>query len=228
MESVLHAEPRTVPAPEHTRTLNPLGVRGIDHIEFYVDNANAWADYYVKRYGMYLRAIGKPETGLSNRISHVVGQGRVVFVFTQAEGEGAIADEIRAHFAKHGCGVRDVAFRVRDAKVALENAFAAGARQARALSGSDGYRSSAIHVYGDTIHSFIERGSHGSFAPGYENVVGGIEDGDISFAMFDHVVANVENMNEWVEFYARVFGFDQTAHFDINTGRSALMSKVVG
>jgi len=35
-------------------------------------------------------------------------------------------------------------------------------------------------------------------------------------------------MEEWVEFYERVFGFDETAHFDINTGRSALMSKVVG
>ena len=40
-------------------------------------------------------------------------------------------------------------------------------------------------------------------------------------AMIDHVVANVEHMDEWVDFYARVFGFDQTAHFDINTGRSA-------
>ncbi|MEL7375257.1 MAG: VOC family protein, partial [Pseudomonadota bacterium] len=41
-------------------------------------------------------------------------------------------------------------------------------------------------------------------------------------------MANVEDMNEWVDFYARVFGFDETRHFDINTGKSALMSKVVG
>ena len=214
---------------ESVRTNNPLGVRGVDHIEFYVDDAKTWADYYVKRYGMYRRAIGRPESGLPGRISHVVGQGRVIFVFSQAEGSGPIADEIRAHFAKHGCGVKDVAFRVGDAQAALDGAVKAGAREARPLTqGNADYRSAAIHVYGDTIHSFIERGHHGKFAPGYENVADGIEDGEINFAMIDHIVANVENMNEWVEFYARVFGFDQTAHFDINTGRSALMSKVVG
>ncbi len=226
---MLHAEPRTAPAPEHARHVNPLGVRGIDHIEFYVDDAKTWADYYAVRYGMYRRAVGRPETGLAGRISHVVGQGRVVFVFTQATGSGPAADEIRAHFAKHGCGVKDVAFRVADAQAALDAAVKAGARVATPVSPGNGvYRASAIHVYGDTIHSFIERGPHGKFAPGYENVVGEIEDGEINFAMIDHVVANVENMDEWVAFYARVFGFDQTAHFDINTGRSALMSKVVG
>jgi 4-hydroxyphenylpyruvate dioxygenase len=222
--TVLHAEPETVSIHHH----NPLGVRGIDHIEFHVDDAKTWADYYVKHYGMYRRAVGRPESGLAGRISHVVGQGRVVFAFTQAESSGPIADGIRAHFSKHNCGVKDVAFRVRDAQAALENAVKAGAHVARPLTaGHDDYRSAAIHVYGDTIHSFIERGQHGTFAPGYENVADGIEDGEINFAMIDHVVANVEKMDEWVEFYARVFGFDQTAHFDINTGRSALMSKVV-
>jgi 4-hydroxyphenylpyruvate dioxygenase len=34
-------------------------------------------------------------------------------------------------------------------------------------------------------------------------------------------------MDEWVQFYEKVFGFDLFMHFDINTGRSALMSKVV-
>ncbi len=70
--------------------------------------------------------------------------------------------------------------------------------------------------------------SQGVFAPGYENVAGGIEFSDIHIMMIDHVVANVEVMDEWVDYYGRVFGFRQTAHFDINTGRSSLMSKVVG
>ena len=60
------------------------------------------------------------------------------------------------------------------------------------------------------------------------NVPGGIEEGDIHFAMIDHVVANVEHMDEWVDYYDRIFGFEPIMHFDINTGRSALMSKVVG
>jgi 4-hydroxyphenylpyruvate dioxygenase len=48
----------------------------------------------------------------------------------------------------------------------------------------------------------------------------------------DHVVGNVElgKMDEWVEFYERVLGFSQLAHFTdeaISTDYSALMSKVV-
>ena len=46
-------------------------------------------------------------------------------------------------------------------------------------------------------------------------------------AMIDHVVANVEHMEEWVKYYEDIFGFDLFMHFDINTGRSALMSKVM-
>ncbi len=59
-------------------------------------------------------------------------------------------------------------------------------------------------------------------------MAGGIEFSNIHIMMIDHVVANVEVMDEWVDYYARVFGFDETAHFDIDTGRSSLMSKVVG
>ena len=216
----------------HRVAHNPLGLRGIDHIEFYVDDAQTWAQYYVARFGLYLRAIGRPETGLANRISYVVGQGRVVFVFTQPHGEGPVADAIREHLSVHGCGVKDVAFRVKDARWALVTAARAGAGIASDLSESSAagqidYRAGAIQVYGDTVHSFVERHT-GRFAPGYENAASGIEDGEISFAMIDHVVANVEHMDEWVEFYERVFGFDETAHFDIKTGKSALMSKVVG
>ena len=221
-------------APEtHRVGHNPLGVHGIDHIEFFVDDAKAWAQFYTARFGMYLRAIGNPETGLEQRISYVVGQGRVIFVFTQPFGDGPLATAIREHIALHGCGVKDVAFRVKDARWAMVMAARAGAGLATdlvegRLNGEIDFRSAAIQVYGDTIHTFVERPRHGRFAPGYENAASGIEDNDISFAMIDHVVANVEHMDEWVEFYERVFGFDETAHFDINTGRSALMSKVVG
>ncbi|MBI3468870.1 MAG: 4-hydroxyphenylpyruvate dioxygenase, partial [Planctomycetes bacterium] len=50
-----------------------------------------------------------------------------------------------------------------------------------------------------------------------------------TFAIIDHMVANVANgeMDKYVEFYERVFGFKLTRHFDIRTKRSALMSKVM-
>jgi 4-hydroxyphenylpyruvate dioxygenase len=206
---------------------NPLGLRGFDHIEFYVDNADQWRDFFVQKYGMTPRAYGDNSTGLADRRAHVVGQGRVNFVVSEPQGAGAGADFIRHHLDMHGCGVRDVAFKVKDAKHALAEAQRRGAHVVRELYEDAAITDGAIAAYGDTIHSLVERRDHSVFLPGFRNVPGGIEDRDINFAMIDHVVANVEHMDEWVTYYEQVFGFDLFMHFDINTGRSALMSKVV-
>lgn len=216
------------PKADLARPNNPLGIRGIDHIEFFVEDAEKWAEYYEKGYGMYRRGYGDTSTGLKGRKAIVVGQGRVNFLFAQAEGQSSEAEVIRSFVARHGAGVKDVAFRVGDTALALKNAAANGAKIVRPLDEHEVFVGGSIAAYGDVVHTFIQRKTHTVFAPGYSNVAGGIEDGEIQFAMIDHVVANVENMDAWVDFYHRVFGFDQTAHFDINTGRSALMSKVVG
>jgi 4-hydroxyphenylpyruvate dioxygenase len=54
----------------------------------------------------------------------------------------------------------------------------------------------------------------------------------VGLAAIDHIVGNVEEgkMNEWVNFYRKVLGFEQLVSFDdkdISTEYSALMSKVV-
>ena len=54
----------------------------------------------------------------------------------------------------------------------------------------------------------------------------------VGLAAIDHIVGNVEEgkMNDWVEFYRKVLGFEQLVSFDdkdISTEYSALMSKVV-
>ncbi len=214
-------------ATEHKKR-NPLGVRGIDHIEFFVDDVDKWAHYHSETLGLCQRARGDVSTGLKGRRAVVVGQGRVNFLFAEPQGESAEANAIRAFLDKHGCGVRDVAFRVDDVAEALKHADATGCQIVRDLDKEQYFTAGSIAAYGDTLHTFIHREQQGSFAPGYENVPGGIEFSDIHIMMIDHIVANVEVMDEWVDFYARVFGFDETAHFDINTGRSALMSKVVG
>lgn len=218
----------SLPAFQAGSRHNPLGIHGIDHIEFFVNDAEQWADYHERQLGMCRRAQGEAKTGLKGRRAIVVGQGRINFLFAEPQGVGPEAEAIRQHLARHGNGVKDVAFRVRDAADAIAHAAAAGARVVRPLDEHQIFRGATIAAYGDTTHTFIERKGRGEFAPGYVNVPGGIEDSEIQLMMIDHVVANVEHMDEWVEFYHRVFGFEQTAHFDIQTGRSALMSKVVG
>jgi|UniRef100_UPI00404B60A6 4-hydroxyphenylpyruvate dioxygenase len=212
---------------ERKTAANPLGLRGVDHIEFIVDDADQWADFFVNKYGMARRFYADKSTGVLGRRAHVVGQGRINFVVAEPQGTGPEADFMNWHLDKHGCGVRDVAFRVKEARHAIDEAVRRGAKQVRALDEHDEFNGASIAVYGDTIHTFIERKPHTGFAPGYQSVPGVVEEGDIHFAMIDHVVANVEHMDEWVKFYEDIFGFDLYMHFDINTGRSALMSKVM-
>lgn len=210
------------------KDFNPLGIRGIDHLEFFVDDVEKWAKFHEEALGMCRRSRGDVSTGVKGRKAIVVGQGRINFLFAEPQGSGPEADAIRAHLEKHGNGVKDIAFRVRDAAKALAHATATGAKVVRPLDKHDIFVGATIAAYGDTTHTFIERHNSSAFAPGYINVASGIEDSEIQLMMVDHIVANVENMNEWCEFYARVFGFQLTAHFDINTGKSALMSKVMG
>lgn len=214
--------------PAEKKHANPLGVRAIDHIEFIVDDVEKWAEYHISNLGLCRRAVGDTSTGLKGRRSIVVGQGRVNFLFAEPEGNTRDADGLREFLKKHGCGVKDVAFRVDDVATALKHAESQGCKIVRPLDTDQGFTAGSVAAYGDTVHTFVKREKKGVFAPGYANVAGGIEFSDIHIMIIDHVVANVERMDEWVDFYARVFGFDETAHFDINTGRSALMSKVVG
>jgi 4-hydroxyphenylpyruvate dioxygenase len=214
------------PSAKPTR-LNPLGIQGIDHVEFIVDDADRWRGFFVERYGMTGRYYADASTGVKGRRAHVVGQGSVNFILAEPQGESEEADCLRSHLAKHGCGVRDIAFAVRDAKDALKEATRRGAHVARPIDDHDAFFASAIAAYGDTVHTFITRESGAGFAPGYKPVEGGGADQRIRISVIDHVAANVDNADEWVAFYEQVFGFDLFMHFESNAGPSAVASKVV-
>jgi 4-hydroxyphenylpyruvate dioxygenase len=88
-----------------------------------------------------------------------------------------------------------------------------------------------IGTYGDTIHSLIERDNYnGLFFPGFVQSEFEIPYESTGLIGIDHVVGNVERMDEWVTYYEKVMGFQQMIHFDdedISTEYSALMSKVM-
>lgn len=88
-----------------------------------------------------------------------------------------------------------------------------------------------IGTYGDTIHTLVERKDYkGIFMPGFEKYESSLNVEDAGIIAVDHVVGNVERMEEWVEYYEKVMGFKEMRHFtneDITTEYSALMSKVM-
>ena len=145
---------------------------------------------------------------------------------------------IVAHVAAHGDGVRDVAFMVENAAAAYEAATARGAAGVRARTwvadASGRIVRASVAAYGETRHTFVERDDYlGLFAPGYEEPPVAQPVGPpVGLGRSTTSSANVElgELEQWVDFYARVFGFDQLVHFDddtISTEYSALMSTVV-
>lgn len=211
---------------------NPLGLKKIHHVEFYVGNAKQSAFYYRKAFGFSQSAYSGLETGNRETTSYVLTQNRVNFILTTPLSENHYAAE---HIKKHGDGVRDIAFHVEDADAAYDEAVKRGAKAFVAphdWSDDNGaVRRAAIHTYGDTIHSFISyKNYNGAFLPSFvESKVAGEETG---IQLIDHIVGNVElgKMNEWADYYAKVLGFHRYITFDdkdISTEYSALMSIVM-
>lgn len=211
-----------------------LPLNGTDHIEFYVGNAKQAAYYYQHAFGFELIAYAGPETGVRDRASYVIQQGKVRFVLTTALHPD---HEITRHVAQHGDGVKVLALWVDDAEKSFYETMSRGAKahtEPHVVSDEYGeVKISAIHTYGDTIHKFIERKNYnGTFLPGYKPAKSTFKTKPVGFEVIDHCVGNVElgRMNEWVKFYEDVMGFKMIITFDdkdISTEYSALMSKVV-
>lgn len=216
---------------------NPLGLKKIHHVEFYVGNAKQAEFYYRTAFGFSRAAYSGLETGNRETTSYVMRQNRVNLVLTTPLNDDHYAAE---HIKEHGDGVRDIAFQVEDADYAFNEAVKRGAEPAiepydwNDENGS--VRRAAVKTYGDTIHSFISYNTtnghnySGVFLPGFiEQNIAGQETGIV---LVDHIVGNVElgKMNYWCDYYRDVMGFVRYITFDdkdISTEYSSLMSIVM-
>ena len=211
---------------------NPLRLKRIHHVEFWVGNAKQAAFYYRNAFGFSQLAYSGLETGNRQFASYVLAQNKVRFVLSTPFDPDHIASD---HIRRHGDGVRDIALLVEDADFAFHEAVRRGAEpvfEPRDETDERGtIRRAAIRTYGDTIHSFISEKSYsGAFLPGYEPAE--LPGDATGILVVDHMVGNVElgAMSKWCEWYSKVMGFTRYITFDdkdINTEYSALMSIVM-
>jgi 4-hydroxyphenylpyruvate dioxygenase len=211
-----------------------LPLMGTDYVELYVGNAKQAAHFYKTAFGFQSYAYSGPETGDKEKVSYVLIQNKVRLVLTTPlHPIGTIAE----HVNKHGDGVKAVALMVNDATDAFEQTVKRGAKpymEPTTREDADGkIIMSGIHIYGDTVHLFIERNNYkGTFMPGFKVWESHYNPSDVGLQYIDHCVGNVgwNQMNTWVSFYEDVMGFKNILTFDdkqISTEYSALMSKVM-
>ncbi|RDI65802.1 4-hydroxyphenylpyruvate dioxygenase [Nocardia pseudobrasiliensis] len=223
------------PAAAATRPRNPFDVRGFDAIVFAVGNAFQSAHFFATAFGMNPVAYRGPETGSPDECSYVLRSGAARFVVTGAARPGTELGEYVHH---HGDGVIDVGLEVTDVGAAYEHALARGARglvEPHRTSDRDGsVLLASIAAYGQVRHTFVDRSRYrGVHLPGYSARRFAMSGAPAPyFHAVDHCVAAVEagRMDEWVDFYQRIFGFATMAEFvdgEISTKYSALRSRVV-
>jgi len=211
-----------------------LPILGTDYVELYVGNAKQAAHFYKTALGFQELAYAGLETGLKDRTSYVLQQGKIRLVLTTPLTRDS---EIAQHVREHGDGVKVIALWVQDAYKAYEETVKRGAvpylnpMESKDADGT--VRMSGIHTYGDTVHLFIQRsGYRGLFLPGYVKWETDYRPAPVGLKYIDHMVGNVGlgEMNVWSKFYAEVMGFYNMITFDdkdISTDYTALMSKVM-
>jgi len=215
-------------------TLDFLPLKGTDFIEFYVGNAKQAAHFYKTAFGFQSLAYAGPETGVKDRSSYVLIQGKMRIMLTTPLNS---THPINQHILKHGDGVHSLALWVDDAYDAFEQTVKRGAKvymEPTTLKDELGeVKMSGIHTYGDTVHLFVERTNYsGPFMPGFVKWESTYNPTEVGLLYVDHCVGNVDwnQMNPWVKFYEEVMGFKNILSFDdndISTEYSALMSKVM-
>lgn len=203
-----------------------------DYLEFYTGNAKQAMHYFTKAFGFQAVAYAGLETGSREKVSYVLKQKHMTFVIS-----GALTPDhpVAAFVNKHGDGVKDVALRVEDCEQAYREAISRGAipiMEPTEFSDEFGtVKKAVIGTYGENVHSFIERKNYnGPFLPGYVAYESSITSESTGLIGIDHIVGNVEVMDEWVSYYEKVMGFTAVQNFsddDISTEYSALMSKVM-
>ncbi|MEY3397461.1 MAG: 4-hydroxyphenylpyruvate dioxygenase [Bacteroidota bacterium] len=211
-----------------------LPLLGTDYVELYVGNAKQAAHYYMSAWGFQPLAYAGLETGQKDRVSYVLEQDKIRLVLTSPLTPGG---EINEHINKHGDGVKVIALWVDDATKSWNETTSRGGQSyfaPKTVEDANGkVVMSAIHTYGETLHYFIERKDYkGAFMPGFKAWNPGYKPKSVGLKFVDHMVGNVgwNEMNKWVEFYAKVMGFAQLVSFDdkdISTEYTALMSKVM-
>lgn len=207
-------------------------VRDVDYIEIYTGNAKQACHFFCTAFGFKPVAYSGLETGNRETVSFCLKQRNIRLVLTGSYKE----DSVVAQFVKnHGDGVKDVALLVDD----VDNAYSAAVERGGIglvppyeLKDEKGtIKKAVLGTYGDTIHTLVERKNYqGVFMPGFDPYSVYLPIEDAGLIGIDHVVGNVERMEEWVEYYSKVMGFVEMKHFtdkDITTEYSALMSKVM-
>ncbi|MBP6020855.1 MAG: 4-hydroxyphenylpyruvate dioxygenase [Burkholderiaceae bacterium] len=211
---------------------NPMGTAGFEFIEYAAPDPVALGQVFEK---LGFKAIAKHRT----KNVTLYRQGGTNFLIN------AEPDSFAQRFARlHGPSICAIAFRVNDAAKAYKRALELGAWGFDSGSGPMELNIPAIKGIGDSLIYLVDRW-HGKDSHGG---IGDISIYDVDFeainpstatqdidhkgaglTIVDHLTHNVYKgrMDEWAEFYERLFNFREVRYFDIEGKVTGVKSKAM-
>ena len=213
---------------KNTKTINeenPLGIMGIDHLEFCTDTLTTPTIETLYKFGFE-----KTYQDLKTN-SELYSQGQIRFLVTAHTDS---SDHSVHYFKDHGEGVSKISFLVENAEHALNEAIKRGAElriPLQTIESEHGvYRYGSIQGFGDVYNEFVER-PMAYFRPQFTKIESDPKARPLTqrFSRIDHLTNNVAKgqMRRWVDFYKQIFGMKVTRYFDIKGQKTGLESEVV-
>jgi 4-hydroxyphenylpyruvate dioxygenase len=206
--------------PANSPDANPMGTDGFEFAEFAAPDTKELAQLFAR---MGFAAVARHR---AKNVTHY-RQGDVNFIVN------AEPESFAQAFARvHGPSVCAIAFRVKNAAKAYERAVALGARPFHGKVGPMELNIPAIQGIGGSLIYLVDRyGQRGSiYDVDFEPLPGvDIAPAGVGLRSIDHLTHNVHRgrMNEWADFYTRLFNFREVKYFDIEGKLTGLRSKAM-
>jgi 4-hydroxyphenylpyruvate dioxygenase len=209
---------------------NPVGTDGFEFIEYTAPDPKALGKLFEQ---MGFTAVARHR----HKDVTLYRQGEINFIVNGEQ------DSFAQRFARlHGPSICAIAFRVQDAAKAYQQALEKGAWGFDNKTGPMELNIPAIKGIGDSLIYFVDRwrGKNGA----EPNSIGNIDIYDVDFepiaganpnpvghglTYIDHLTHNVHRgrMQEWAEFYERLFNFREVRYFDIEGKVTGVKSKAM-
>lgn len=206
---------------------NPIGLIQIDHLEFTCDTLSTPTKELFYRLGFAKNYENK------QTLSELFSQGQIRFILTA---NADLDTHSRKYFKSHGEGVSKISFQVENAEASIAEAVRRGAKLVNDLKIKETkygiFKTAAIQGFGDVLNEFVERPKGNDFLrPGFINFDHDVKAKPLTtrVSRIDHLTNNVPKgqLEHWVDFYQKIYGFKVTRYFDIKGLKTGLESKVV-
>lgn len=203
---------------------NPLQTDGFEFVEYTAPTAKGLSD---------LKALFN-ELGFAEIAKH---RNKDVWLFKQGDINFIVNGEPNSQaesFAfNHGPSVNGMAFRVKDAAVAMTHAINVGANAFHGQIGPMELNIPGVFGIGESTLYFVDRfGEQTIYEVDFEYYDGWqqlIEKSSVGLEVLDHLTHNVMrgNMDKWADFYERIGNFREIRYFDIEGKLTGLTSKAM-